>query len=185
MDEEDMIELNRLQSLGLIDELLEFKGDMSKYSREQECDKRNFGINYVKERGFSHALNIDADECYNREDFIRAKDIINKNGYTVTYCNYINYYRDFDHYQLMPFVPGVPFIHHTHFNYKYNINAPIATDPTRRIYNPMNLGLYIFNPEEIRMHHASWLRKDIRKKLKNWSAKNHFPESLVEKAVKH
>jgi hypothetical protein len=59
----------------------------------------------------------------------------------------------------------------------------MPTDPTRRIYNPTNLGTYIFKDEEIRMGHAAWIRRDIRKKLVNWSAKNHFKKELIDQAV--
>jgi hypothetical protein len=33
------------------------------------------------------------------------------------------------------------------------------------------------------MQHLAWIRKDIRKKLVNWSAKDHFTPELIEKAV--
>ena len=37
--------------------------------------------------------------------------------------------------------------------------------------------------EEIRMQHLAWVRKDIRKKLINWSAKDHFSKELIDTAV--
>jgi hypothetical protein len=183
MDPEDMAELERLKSIGLIDELIEFKPDYSKASREQETDKRNFGINLLKERGFSHVLNIDADELYMRDQFIEVKRQINEKGWPITYWSYVNYYRDFDHYLVYPFRPFVNGIHSTYFTYTFNTSAVGPTDPTRRIFNPMNLGTYVFPDEIIRMAHGAWLRKDIRKKLENWSAKDHFDKSLIDKAV--
>lgn len=183
MDPEDMKELERLKEIGLIDELIEFKPDFSKYSREQECDKRNMAINIAKQRGCSHVISADADEYYSLEQFKYAKDVINKKGWSITYCSYVNYYKDFEHYLVYPFRPFVPFIHSTFFNYTYNGPAPGPTDPTRRINNPSNLGTYIFEDNEIRMAHAAWLRKDIRKKLENWSAKNHFKPELIDEAV--
>lgn len=184
MSKEDMNEITRLKEKGLIDELIEFKPNFSKYSREQECDKRNMGIQIAKERGCSHILNIDADEFYDADQFRNAIELINKNGWTSTYCSYVNYYRDFEHYLVYPFRPFVPFIHSTFFKYTYNGPAPGPTDPTRRILNPSNLGTYIFPDETIRMGHAAWIRRDIRKKLVNWSAKNHFKKELIDKAVK-
>lgn len=184
MDKEDMDEINHLKSIGLIDELMEFKPDFSKYSREQECDKRNIGIALAKERGCSHILNVDSDELYTPEQFKYAKDVINKKGYSITYWSYINYYRDFEHYLVYPFRPFVPGIHSTYFNYTYNTSAPGPTDPTRRINNPTNLGTYLFEDDEIMMAHAAWIRKDIKKKLINWSAKDHFKKELIDDAVK-
>jgi len=183
MAEEDMEELLRLKSIGLIDELIEFKGNATKYSREQECDKRNMGIDLMKKNGSSHIINIDSDEFYDADQFENAIDIIESKGYSITYCSYVNYYKDFDHYLVYPFRPFVPFIHSTFFKYTYQGPAPGPTDPTRRINNPSNLGTYIFKDNEIRMNHLAWVRKDIRKKLVNWSAKNHFSDELIDKAV--
>jgi len=183
MAKEDMDELQRLKTLGLIDEIIEFKPNFSKYSREQECDKRNMGIQWAKDRGFSHVISADADEFYDKDQFRTAKEMINKNGWPITYWSYVNYYKDFEHYLVYPFRPFVPGIHSTYFNYNYQGSAPGATDPTRRINNPTNIGTYIFEDEVIRMGHAAWVRRNIRKKLINWSAKNHFPKELINKAV--
>ena len=184
MDRRDMAELERLKSLGLIDELIEFKPDFVNYSRNQECEKRNMGIKMMAERGCSHVLNIDADEFYDKDQFRYAKEKINKMAYPITYWSYVNYYRDFNHYLVYPFRPFVPGIHSTYFNYTYEGPAPGPTDPTRRINNPLNIGTYVFEDDEIRMGHAAWIRRDIRKKLVNWSAKNHFTKQVLEDAVK-
>ena len=81
MSKGDMNELNRLKEMGLIDELVEFRPNFSKYSREQECDKRNMGIDLAKKRGMTHVLNIDADEFYDKDQFANAINLINKNGW--------------------------------------------------------------------------------------------------------
>jgi len=184
MAREDMEELVRLKNIGLVDELIEFKPDFTKYSREQETDKRNMGIELSKQRGCSHVMSVDADEFYDKDQFKYAKDKINKVGWPITYCSYVNYYRDFEHYLVYPFRPFVPFIHSNFFKYQFNGPAPGASDPTRRIFCPSNLGTYLFEDNEIRMGHAAWVRRDIRKKLVNWSAKNHFKPELIDKAVK-
>jgi hypothetical protein len=183
MDPIDMEELQRLKKIGLIDELIEFKGDMNKPHREQETDKRNMGIRMAKERGYSHVISADADELYDKDQFKEAKRQINEKGWPITYWSYVNYYRDFDHYLVYPFRPFVPGIHSTFFTYTFNGPAPGPTDPTRRILNPTNIGTYLFPDEVIRMAHGAWVRKNIRKKLENWSAKDHFPQSLIDVAV--
>ena len=183
IDPIDMNELERLKKIGIIDELVEFKPNTSEYARKQETNKRNFGIQLLKERGCSHIINTDADEGYEKEEFKYAKDLINQKGYAITYCSYINYFKDFEHYLVYPFRPFVPFIHNSFFTYTYEGPAPGPTDPTRRIYNPLNLGTYIFKDEELRMQHCAWIRKNIRKKLENWSAKDHFNQDLINKAV--
>lgn len=183
MDKKDWDELNRLKEIGLIDNLIEFKPNFSKFERKQECDKRNMGIEMMRKKGHSHVISMDADELYDPEQFKQAKEKIENKGYPITYCSYVNYFKDFWHYLVYPFKPYVPFIHSTFFKYTYQGPAPGPTDPTRRIKNPSNIGTHIFPDEEIRMAHASWIRKDIRKKMINWSAKSHFDESLIDKAV--
>jgi len=183
MDNADMEELQRLKTIGLVDELIEFKPDYNKPSREQETDKRNMGINLMREKGYSHVISADADEFYDADQFREAKRQINEKGWPITYWSYVNYYRDFDHYLVYPFRPFVPGICSTYFTYTFNGPAPGPTDPTRRILNPMNIGTYLFPNEVIRMAHAAWCRKDIRKKLENWSAKDHFSKELIDRAV--
>lgn len=183
IDPIDMEELQRLKGIGLINELVKFEPDFSKPHREQETVKRNMGITMMREKGFSHILNIDADEFYDPDQFREAKRQINENGWPITYWSYVNYYKDFEHYLVYPFRPFVPGIHSTYFNYTFQGPAPGPTDPTRRIYNPMNIGTHLFPDEVIRMAHAAWIRKNIRKKLENWSAKGHFKPELIERAV--
>lgn len=185
IDPIDYNELLRLKQLKLIDELIEFVPNLSnKDNRDEECKKRNMSIDFLKQQGCSHTLVIDADELYDKDMFRYAKDVINKKGYSTTYCSYVNYYKDFSHQLLYPFRPGVPFICSSAFKFTYNGPAPLPTDPTRRVMNPLNIGTYIYEDKEILMAHGAWIRKDIRKKLINWSAKDHFKEDLINKAVK-
>lgn len=183
IDEVDYNELIRLKEKGLIDELMEFVPNLSLPAREEETKKRNNSIKRLMEVGCTHVLNIDADEYYDGEEFKNAKDYIIKNKILITYCTYINYYKNFDNYLVYPFKPYVPFIHHVKYNYLFNGPAPGPTDPTRRINNPYSISQEVLPDELIRMHHAAWIRKDIRKKLVNWSAKDFFPTELIDKAV--
>ena len=98
MDPKDMEELQRLKTLGLIDNLIEFKRDRNKEHRQQETDKRNMGIEWAKSHGYSHVLSCDADELYEADQFREAKKQINEKGWPITYLSYVNYYKDFYHY---------------------------------------------------------------------------------------
>jgi hypothetical protein len=183
MADEDKIEINRLKEIGLIDELMCYTPDSKLYSREQECEKRRASVIYAQKKGYTHILNMDEDEYYITQQFIDAKKLIKEKNLNTTYVSYINYFRDTSHHTKMPFRPLVSFIHRTYFNYRYNGGAPGPTDPTRRLDNPLGLGEYVFTNDEIFMHHLSMVRSNIRKKLNNWSAKNHFPDSLIEKVA--
>jgi len=41
----------------------------------------------------------------------------------------------------------------------------------------------VFKNDVVMMNHLAWVRKDIRKKLKNWSANNHFTDVQIEAAI--
>ena len=75
----------------------------------------------------------------------------------------------------------VPFV--TRIKYRHTFEStdfPLPSDPTRRYVIPKNndgkpeVDYYVFPWETIKMHHLSWLRVDIRKKLKAWSSKKCF-----------
>ena len=183
ISQEDYDEMLNLKQQGLIDEILEFVPDINKPHREEETKKRNQGIDFVRSCGCTHVLNIDTDEYYTRDSFIKAKQYINEQRLPITYCQYINYYKSFDYYLLYPFKTYVPFIHSTFFNYTFNCDCEVPTDPTRRIHNPYKVGQEVLDNDLIMMGHASWIRKDITKKLENWSAKSLFDRKLIRKAV--
>jgi hypothetical protein len=120
----------------------------------------------------------------------------------MTYCQYVNYYHDYLHYLKYPFADGmyVPWVSKTKYRHAFESNDfPKPSDPTRRyvctqeVVNPdgtkkkVKTGEYhIFEWNEVKMHHLSWLRADIRKKLENWSSKKVFDkyDDLIDRAVK-
>lgn len=185
IDKEDVDRLQYLKKIKLIDEIITFNPNYTKPPREIECDKRNFGIAYVRSLGCSHVLNVDEDEGYSTEQFQYAKEKINKENYLITYWPYVNYYKDLDHYLVYPFIPYVNGIHSTKLRYTFNSQeVKLPTDPTRRISNPFNLiPSYVFKEDEIRMAHLSWVRTDISKKIRNWSANKYFTKDLYDKAI--
>lgn len=187
--DEDLNEIVRLREIGLIDHVLEFVPDTTIDNRQEETRKRNESIDFLENLGCSHVLNIDSDEFYNLGDFISAKKYIESNECLITYCTYLNYYKDFEHVLVYPFVTYVPFITSSKFRFKYNHWCIAgASDPTRRYeayaLKEIDEAITKIIPDDIlMMHHASWIRKDIRKKLENWSAKSYFSQDHIENAV--
>ena len=193
----DFNEIQRLKSIGLINEIIEIKLDSSKKPREQEKDKRNLLIQHCENVGCSHALIIDSDEYYKHNTFQRALETIDENNYEITYCQYINYYHDFQHCEKYPFQQGmyVPFV--TKVQYRYNYDGQDfkkPSDPTRRYVRPKKIenkkevylvDYYEFPWKDLKMHHLSWIRANIRKKLNNWSSKTVFKNynDLIDMAV--
>ena len=79
---------------------------------------------------------------------------------------------------LWPWDSYVPFIADIKYRFYYefgSFNKP--SDPTRRYLIPKDDELQsfnIFNWNVVHMHHLSWIRLDIEKKMDSWSSKKYF-----------
>lgn len=145
--------------------------------REQETVRRNQGLTYFHAKGIDYALIMDSDEFYKADEFASVKEVVRKWLPKSTYCYYKNYYKYKncvlqDDCFAKPRV--VPFLCHTSQRFDFDIPFPNPSDPTRRIKSDCD---YFFPKETITMHHWSWIRKDIRKKILNWSAAAMFTDS--------
>lgn len=208
ISEIDLQEILRLRDEDkLVDNIVEIELDTTKPAREQETDKRNMLIQDAEDHGCSHAIVIDSDEYYTRRTFENACKIIDDNDYPITYCQYINYYHDYKHFLVYPFKDGmyVPFV--TRVQYRHSFECTdflLPSDPTRRFVRPYSgiekvvgkdgkihkvknytVDYHVFKWNEVKMHHLSWLRADIRKKLEMWSSKKCFDnyDDLIDRAV--
>ena len=203
----DKHEIDRLVNDGLVNTVINVKLDNTKLARAQETDKRNMIIDDAAAHGCTHIIVIDSDEYYTRASFLRGLKEIDEHDYEQTYCQYINYYHDYSHVLIYPFKDGmyVPFVTKTKYHYGFestDFNKP--SDPTRRYLRPYDsskmvkgrdgkeheikhftVDYHVFKWEEVKMHHLSWIRADIRKKLNMWSSKKLFKNyyDLIDKAV--
>lgn len=202
IDNTDLYEVNRLKKIGFIDKIIYIDTDKKKFPRIQETDKRNSLMRDIQDNGCSHALIIDSDEYYVRNSFKKALDKIDRNNYEITYCQYVNYYKDYRHYLVYPYSEGmyVPFVTRSRYRFEWQgQDFPLPSDPTRRYSRPKILKMnpvthqavlnpfthrpetqrflvdyYVFPWEELKMHHFSWIRYNIRKKMNVWSSKSYF-----------
>ena len=182
--QEDIDDIELLKKCKLADNIIWFE-PTNLYENEPkigprlvETDKRNFILDYLENNEHcSHALVIDSDEFYDREDFRRAKEFINSDdNIHVTYCQYINYYRDYKHLMAWPFYSYVPFISEIKFRFNFrNGSFDKPSDPTRRyVLDGNNKVYHLLSYNLIKMHHLSWIRKDIIRKIDSWSSKQLF-----------
>lgn len=154
-----------------------------------ETDKRNFILDYLENTCHcSHSIVIDSDEFYDHDDFKNSKELINKkDDIHVSYCQYINYYRDYIHLMVWPFICYVPFISEASYRYDFkNGSFDKPSDPTRRFRLEGEGAQYcILSFKTVKMHHLSWIRKNIEHKLDNWSSKMYFKdnEGLIERIL--
>ena len=191
----DVDKVENLQRLGYIDNIIWFESN-KEYTGEKEgdipriveTDKRNFICDYLeKEQNCSHLLIIDSDEFYNHDDFKRAKDMFETDEKLhVTYCEYVNYYRDYRHVLVWPFNSYVPFISESKYRFDFrkgNFRKP--SDPTRRYLLKGEMTYFnIFDWNTVKMHHLSWIRVNIEDKINAWSSKKLFTDyNELEKAI--
>lgn len=190
--QEDVDLANQLLEYGYVDDIIWFEAadlhteEGNAGPRWIETDKRNFILDYLENTvKCSHSLVIDSDEFYDKEDFEYAKNLLDKDeSARVSYCQYINYYRDYSHVLVWPFLAYVPFITESSFRFHFeNGTFTLPSDPTRRYVTDSSVTPKVIAFDIIKMHHLSWIRIDIEKKLHNWSAKRYFQKDELHNAI--
>jgi hypothetical protein len=165
--------LNSLKSNGLVDELFEYKPKVGKGGHFNEINKRNLGLFLSEGVKCTHHMAMDSDEFYTDEQFKHLKDKITDGDYDSSCCQMTTYYKE-PQYRLDPkedYYVSLIFKIKRGVLYVMGHPFPVLVDPTRR----MDAGkCKIFTRDEIEMHHMSYVRKDIRKKLQNSSASPNF-----------
>lgn len=172
--------VNELKCDGFIDDIMWFEGkdygDSPEAPRLTETDKRNAIIDHLQNiHNCSHVLITDSDEFYEHDEFKNAKNAIEEGDFNVSYCRYVNYYRDYRHVMLWPYKAYVPFISKSSYRFDFKkgtFNKP--SDPTRRYVMGAGEHFALFSFDVIKMHHLSWIRSNIESKIDNWSSKRYF-----------
>lgn len=161
-----------------------YEPDLNLPSAQNERAKRNFGLQKARELGFTHFLMMDADEFYEPNEFLKEKERILKNDISGTVCRTKVYFREptltvgYD-VTLVPFIhkitPDLCFMWNT--KYPFAFEGPrreIRIDPTRQ----MNINSGV-EWSHITMHHMSYVRSDLRKKIRNSTARQNIEKSTI------
>lgn len=179
--------LESLKQKGLIDELCLFKPNIDLSVVENpsflEVEKRNIGLELSRKNGCTHHMSMDCDEFYIPKEFAYMKSVMESDMFDGSTCQHFQFYKD-SIYKLDPpendHVSTIYRIYNdTKFVFRCN-TAPVGTDPTRQTTNKK---YRIFSRDEINMYHLSFVRKDIRIKLMNSSAR--IPHGYIDKIVEH
>jgi len=165
--------LNDLKEKGLIDDLFEYRPNISLGGSWNEVTKRNLGVNFSLSNKCTYHLAMDADEYYLKNEFEYMKKVVGDGEYDSCACQMVTYYKSWE-YRLYP-----PEDYYVSLLFKINENKefiwahpfPVLVDPTRRMKNKK---CKIFKRDEIEMHHGSYIRNDIKIKLQNSSAQAAF-----------
>jgi hypothetical protein len=156
----------------LIDLSIFYIPNLNESAQSNETIKRNKGLQLAKSVNCTHFIHLDCDEMYFSDDFLNAKQLVYDNDWDATYCRLKTYYK----YPTKQLVPDenyfVPFIHKIYPETKmvFDKKYPAFADPTRRTNT-------YFNHSEIdwlKMHHYSFVRNNIVRKLRNSSSSEAF-----------
>lgn len=171
--------------------ILKWEPNLSATPMENETAKRNFGLDYIRGKGYTHFIFVDADEFYESEAFKKEKLRFENPNIAGIVCRSKVYFRS----------PGltigydttlVPFIHTltNTIRCQMNMQYPFAwtdTDqvpftPKRRIRidptRQMNIASGV-EWSDIIMHHYSYVRNDINGKVRNSTARRNIEGSTL------
>ncbi len=144
-----------------------------------EIAKRSKGVIRAKHEGYTHFLLVDTDEIYDKRQFKNAKAKIINNDYDATACGLYTYYKK-PTWQMNPIEKYcVPFITKIKEGMQLgNVPYPVMVDPTRRTRPADNF--HLFPNDELMMHHYSYVRTDIARKLNNSSANVNWKDKIPD-----
>jgi len=143
----------------------EYIPDISRGGIWNERRKRNIGLELARAEECTHFIMMDCDEIYDGDTFKQWRDKAIQ--FDSSACRMITYYKHPD-IRLSPIEDYyVPFISRIYPDTTLGVMGyPVRVDPTRSVSSHKNM-LVIDEPI---MHHFSWVRADIGRKLRNSSA---------------
>ncbi|MDR1691649.1 MAG: hypothetical protein LBR35_02310 [Rickettsiales bacterium] len=162
--------LEVLKKEKLIDEIIFYPHKGIAYNpTKKEREKRNIGLRYALKNKCNYFMTMDTDEFYYADEFEKAKQTILKKGASHTACPLYNYWKSPQYRERDFSLLSVPFIYKINENSKFKKmeKFPAHADATRHI--PLKTNDHFFFLTDIAMHHMSYIRNDLEKKLKNAS----------------
>jgi hypothetical protein len=146
-------------------------------AQRHEITKRQVGIELARGYDCTHFLHLDCDEFYHAEEFGAAKEWIAKRRIEGSVCRVWTYFKSPTLRFSRPDSTLVPFIHLLHRTTKTGVRKyPHYCDLTRRINAK---SVVVVDPALCTMHHMSWVRRDIRLKLRNSTARDNLKRTSL------
>lgn len=171
--------LNELKKNGLVNEIHKYNPNLKVGGSWNEITKRNLGLYLSKNNNCTHHMAMDSDEFYTDEQFKYLKKVMVDGDYDSSCCQMVTYYKE-PIYRLEPkeeYYVSLLFKIVENKEYVLGHSFPVLVDPTRRMKTNK---CKIFTRDEIEMHHLSYIRHNIRKKLENSSAVVNFKDKVDE-----
>jgi len=165
-------QLLSLKEKGLIDEIIFFDCDPKIHPNVNECTKRNLGLTAAQRAGCTHFIPLDVDEYYELEQFKKAYQYILEQNISHSACVQFAY-RTATVRDTNPLNFFAPFIYRIDHGEKLELDAfggflPWLLDPTKQIAIKKRSRISFLH--QIYLHHFSFTRNDLEKKLQNSSA---------------
>lgn len=171
--------LIRLKEAGLVDEIVTFHNDLNLSSYQNEVAARNKGRLASLSNGCSHHITIDVDEFYKADEVSFAKRVVEDGDFDVSVVSMEIYFKS-PQFKVVPCQNlKVTFIQKAAHELAIDAGMPFPLDKTRQPRTHQKCRL--FSPEEITMHHMSYVRKDMAKKMRNSSNRPYYGAKFVSK----
>lgn len=157
--------LSNLQKIKEIDSLVHYEPDLKLHVKENELRLRNIGLNLSKKANCTHHIALDVDEFFTEDHINYVKN--NMEEYDSSLVYYKNYYKD-PRWLIQPSQDQcVTFLHSVNTEYANIKEYPYRIEITRRL---KDIGkCRVFSYDEFCLHHMTYVRNDIRKKIENSS----------------
>lgn len=178
--------LRSLQSMGLIDHLIEFTkflpSDLKRpadvlNAKRFELNKRQSCLDLAVNLGATHYMSMDADEFYRTKELSKAKEIILSESIDASAVQYLNYvtptlHRGYSRWK-------VPFVYRVTKNSKHHVMQTIFSgiDPTRGIVDDSYKKTTVFDNSVVSMHHMEMVRKNLVNKY--LASSRYFPDRTL------
>lgn len=173
LTEKEIKILEDLFKEGYINDLYYYNPDVSLSAHGNEITKRNLAIQICENNGCTHVMVSDCDEIYDNDSMEYLVNFHRENPEKVSYCSIDVYY--YNHkYKIV----SNSKLHVSNlFPVKYRFGRGVCrerVDPTR-IVNVRNHELVEYHSnEDVVMHHYTYVRKDMIKKMRNSSGRESF-----------
>lgn len=151
-----------------------------------EREKRNYGLDFARDLGYTHFICLDTDELYHPEQFLEIKNLIDSEPSIKGVVVPCNVYFKSPKLTIGRDITRVPFIHKITPTIKHEFNKyypyswegnQIRIDPTRSL----NINRGVIYTERVVMEHFSWVRSDYEKKIRNSTARTNLERSTILK----
>lgn len=176
--------INYTDQIERLGQLINWEPNLNHSPHTNEIAKRNYALQVAKGLKYTHFVMLDCDECYDPFEFYEARKHMESdkapNGLV---CRLKTYIKEptlqCDDHTLVPFIhklnPDTQYVFGTrNYPLAYDAQGHAHIDPTRRL--SYTKGIFM---SEATMHHYSHVRKDIRQKMENSSARQSLLKSSL------